>query len=326
MRKFVASFVLGLAITCFASVARAELTLVTVNFEYLANQIGENDAWSSNSAGRTTQDYPEGFGTQEKNVPYSGAWGDGIATKTTFTVEGDVAGAPGVTFTNYKDQGYGAWYGTALSTVSDTTYTQFADKGEVVSVTGSGKSGSVYGVMYADSTANLPLDSPMLPVMMFSPGVELVSMVITNTVWTWDALTNGDWVATPVSEGTYLNLFIYGFDANGNQTGQTSQMLGSANDGILDDWVTVNFDETFFGTTELRFVFDSNDVIDYTTWGLDDLGVQHNQPLYFAFDDIVYWWDNGSSNSVPEPATLVVLGLGLAGLGWARRRKAEPRS
>ena len=301
MKHFVYATVLGLAMVCFSSNVHAQQWVtVTVGFEQFADPIGPDWAWG----GRPGFDYL---------VPFeNGPWFEDF--KTIGWVDGPYGTympaiqyiVDGVTFTyaGVDDTGYsmGFWQGTALSTRTtvDDGYNEFTN--EMVSASGSGNNGSsVYGVVYGDSTVWLNYDDPMLPSIKFPSDVELVSIAITNTAYTWSSMTYGDQFADP---NGWLDLIIFGVDADGNYVGEIVVELGSPENGVLIDWTTVDL-TPLKGATELRFTWDSNDILDMG-WGPEY--IWYNYPVYFAYDDVTYRYQIDEPPT--EPATLDIDGDG----------------
>ncbi|MDR3182458.1 MAG: DUF4465 domain-containing protein [Planctomycetaceae bacterium] len=285
------SAVLGISVS--SGILNADLVKRTLDFENVGQSLGSNNAWNGLTAPPSevpVRDLPEN---------------DWDIVIQQFTVDG-------IGFTNRANQGYQSWYGFGISTKSNTAvvpdYTN-----DMVSKTGTGAGGSsAYGVAFWATDGFDYIDYGYVDslVMSLPTGALIESMQITNTLYAHDSIRNGDWLAPAIGTGDYFTLLIDALDADGNAFGTQIAFDLARDNFVLDYWTTLDLSE-FSGAATLSFSFDSNIK--------DAYGILY--PAYFAFDDIVYYIDEGNA-STPEPATLLIFGLGLAGLGLVRRKKS----
>ena len=311
MRKFIASFVIGIAIACLSSTAHAQgdWVPVVVDFEEFADSLeadaianGSQNGWAWNGTSDRFYSgvFPIGMLAQtgrEMILPLYWA----IYPENTFESQG-------VTFSwgGFDGQAMNFWCGTGLSTVTDTTFYGYMN--EMTTLAGSGNNGSqTYAVTYGDCGNDLLGDrlGYAIPWISLPSGAILDSVAINNTTYTAQGLGvgldgSGGWSlpSPPVSgPGEAFGINIYGV-ANGSTIGFVRvELAGWGDNGafVLTDWKTVDL-SSLTGADELWISFYSTIEGDNSPWGLWN-------PVYFAYDDFTYSiWD---PNAVPvTPATL----------------------
>ena len=103
----------------------------------------------------------------------------------------------------------------------------------------------------------------------------------------------------------FLPFLVSSADFQAAETGNTVTAFGASEFGLVNSDVNGNFSHNYFSSTG----------------GMDVVDLFNNdptRPLTLAFDGRI--GDTGVI-TVPEPGTLALLGIGLTGMGLARRRK-----
>ncbi|GHT12108.1 hypothetical protein FACS1894170_06530 [Planctomycetales bacterium] len=318
MKRMTLSLILSLAIAGFV---RADITTVVTFGEY-ASHIGPNHVWTNFIEDDTFPADPEGLGLGTLEDVYDeNIYGSGTGVGFAYQSQGTTFHLGSYYDNNYA---YSYWNGIGLSTKTDTAYANYSN--DAASVTGSGNNNSsTYAVVYGDSFGpdqRVEWDfykeyydnEWRIPYLTLPESAILKSFAVANTVYT-DYLLNtpGEYGSLPAGQHFTLNISGVANDAlRGTVLVNLDELVG---------WETVDL-TSLSGAEKLYFTFSGGD---YSQYGI-------NTPTFFAFDDLTYTFAsddtytiaNGdtlySNNSTPEPATLLIVGLGVAGLALRRRK------
>ena len=213
----------------------------------------------------------------------------------------------GFTLNNSYDPTYGDWSGFAVSSMVDNQfggadynheYGAYAPLG--ANGTGSGGS-ATYGIAFNYNLGDAIINMPT--------GVSPVSIDITNTTYTAQAIVEGDGFATAFSPGSYFKLDIIGYsglNGSGSVVGDVPFYLANYPVGgtlqLVSNWTTVDLTSLAGAKPGIQPDLDRR------------RRIRHQHP------DILRDRQHHRATAVPEPSTVLLFSIGLAGVSVAHRR------
>ncbi|AMV36094.1 DUF4465 domain-containing protein [Planctomyces sp. SH-PL62] len=220
-------------------------------------------------------------------------------------------------FNNSFDDTWGPyWDGWALSnqTTPLSTDPNLDFLNQYLAAPGSGAGGSAnYAIAFSPESAYLTSYATIA----LAAGQSAYSIDVTNTLYTQQAVTQGDGWARAFAAGDFFQLAIEGLDASGAVIGSVLVTLADYRAAnpldwyVVDKWRTIDLTSLGSDARTLRFNFESTDL---------DRNGEARTPLVAAIDNLTTSAP-GTGTAVPEPATWTMLGLGLAGIALHRGRR-----
>ncbi len=119
-------------------------------------------------------------------------------------------------------------------------------------------------------------------------------MYVTNICYVLNSLTYGDGFSAPANDTTRFEIVALGYDADGQETGQTTFSLCNGSDSIITKWT--KWDLSVLGKVAY---------VEFNIQGSADLYGPYglNVPAYFAYDDVAVRFESLGSGLSNNPSS-----------------------
>lgn len=168
-------------------------------------------------------------------------------------------------FVNSNVPAWGSWSGCAYSSMTSTTFANYATDQWNSAVGHGAENSATYGVIYGSSTPNDQLE--IIKVADAPEGRVIKGMDITNSAWAVECVKNGNGVAKKFAQGDWFKVTFTGIKAD-KSTAKVDYYLAdyrSENEAdwkVLTDWDWIDL-SSLGKVVSLNVSFDGSDTGDY---------------------------------------------------------------